>query len=70
MTEANAEFAYRLNAYKLTKNLQGAVTQAQVNELRRRLASEAREVHGVKHETSKKAQTANPPADKLPTGGG
>ena len=39
LSEADSEFAYRPNAYKLTKNLQGAVSQPQVNEFWRYLAS-------------------------------
>ena len=46
LAEADNMFAYRLNAYWVSKNLHVAVTQFQVDELRRYLVSEAREVHG------------------------
>ena len=64
LPEADAEFAYRLNAYTLAKKLQRAVTQPQVDELWRYLVAEAREVHGVKHETSKKMKASEPSGSK------
>ena len=60
LAEANKEFEYRLNAYKMNRHLTGAVTQEQVDELWRYLVSEAREFHSsTAKESIRKAKTAN-----------
>ena len=61
LSDSDHEFQYRLNAYKMTKNLQGGVTQAQVDELWRYLVAEAREVHGLPATSAKKAKQSSPP---------
>ena len=55
LAEADRNFEYRLNAYRLTRHVQGAVTQPTVDELWRYLVAEAREVHGVGQTSAKKA---------------
>ena len=48
LAESDRAFDYRLNAYLMTRYLQGAVAQAQVDDLWRYLVAEAREHHGDK----------------------
>ena len=69
MAESDREFDYRLNAYRLTRNLQGGVTQSQVDELWRYLVAEAREVHGfvpegVGHKSAKKVKSPEQPKEQ------
>ena len=60
LSESNREFDDRLNAYRMNRNLQGAVTQPQVDELWRYLVAEAREFHNhTAKETGKKQKAAN-----------
>ena len=59
LSEGNTKFDYRLNAYCMTHNLQGAITQAQVEALWRYLVAEAREVHGTGPKESGKRASAS-----------
>ena len=68
LSEADGDFHYRLNAYRMNFNLQGAVTQHQVDELWRYLVAEAREVHGQAHKEQTKRQQPKTPSGTQPAG--
>ena len=55
LTEVDRNFEYRRHACRMTRHVQGAVTQPMVDELWRYLVAEAREVHGVGQTSANKA---------------
>ena len=70
LAEEDSQFCYRINAYQMSKNLNNAVSQHQVEDLWRYLVSESREFHGKTQPNPKQqAKKASTSASQPPQGG-